>query len=151
MADFGPRQTLECVAQRVGYRLKLTLCEDHGLLHSYPNFVGSVRGLKEYWCTLFHETGGHATGHPKRLNRDSIKDVAPFGSPTYSVEECIAEMTAAYLCGIACIENRTIRQFRCVYCWMADQEPPRRPQAYRSRRRHGAARVRLRSQTYLLF
>jgi antirestriction protein ArdC len=63
---------------------------------------------EEYWCTLWHECGGHATGHPKRLNRESIKEAAPFGSATYSVEECVAEMTAAYLCGVTGIENRTI-------------------------------------------
>ena len=63
---------------------------------------------EEYWCTLWHEVGGHSTGHPKRLNRDSIKDVAPFGSPVYSFEELLAELSAAYLCGIAGIENRTI-------------------------------------------
>jgi antirestriction protein ArdC len=63
---------------------------------------------EEYWCTLWHEAGGHATGHPKRLNRDSIKDVAPFGSPVYSLEELLAELSAAYLCGIAGIESRTI-------------------------------------------
>jgi antirestriction protein ArdC len=51
---------------------------------------------------------GHAVGHPKRLNRESIKEVAPFGSAVYSLEECIAEMTAAYLCGITGIEHRTI-------------------------------------------
>lgn len=38
---------------------------------------------EEYWATLWHETAGHATGHPKRLNRDSIKQAAPFGSATY--------------------------------------------------------------------
>jgi antirestriction protein ArdC len=63
---------------------------------------------EEYWCTLWHEAGGHATGHPKRLNRDSIKDVAPFGSPVYSIEELLADLSAAYLCGIAGIENDTI-------------------------------------------
>jgi antirestriction protein ArdC len=50
----------------------------------------------------------NAVGHPKRLNRESIKEVAPFGSAVYSLEECIAEMTAAYLCEITGIENRTI-------------------------------------------
>lgn len=63
---------------------------------------------EEYWATLWHECGGHATGHPKRLNRDSIKEAAPFGSATYSVEEIIAEMTAAYFCGLTGIENPTI-------------------------------------------
>ena len=73
------------------------------------------RGLFEnaegYWSTVWHEEG-HPVGHPKRLNRDSIKEAAPFGSTTYSVEEMIAEMTAAYLCGITGIENRTIAQTR---------------------------------------
>ena len=62
---------------------------------------------EEYWSTLWHEQG-HAVGHPRRLNRESIKEAAPFGSATYSVEEIVAEMTAAYLCGITGIENRTI-------------------------------------------
>ena len=69
------------------------------------------RGLfengEEYWSTLWHEEG-HAVGHPRRLNRESIKEAAPFGSAIYSVEEIVAEMTAAYLCGITGIENRTI-------------------------------------------
>jgi antirestriction protein ArdC len=63
---------------------------------------------EEYWSTLWHECGGHATGHPKRLNRESIKEAAPFGSTVYSAEEILSKMTAAYLCGIAGIENRTI-------------------------------------------
>jgi antirestriction protein ArdC len=62
---------------------------------------------EEYWSTLWHEQG-HAVGHPRRLNRESIKEAAPFGSAIYSVEEIVAEMTAAYLCGITGIENRTI-------------------------------------------
>ena len=50
-------------------------------------------------------SGGDATGHPKRLIRDSIKEAAPFGSAVYSAEEILA---AFYLCGITCIENHTI-------------------------------------------
>jgi antirestriction protein ArdC len=37
-----------------------------------------------------------------------ITEVAAFGSATYGSEECVAEMTAACLCGITGIENRTI-------------------------------------------
>jgi antirestriction protein ArdC len=69
---------------------------------------GLFESAEEYWCTLWHETGGHATGHPKRLNRESIKEAAPFGSPTYSLEELLAELSAAYLCAVAGIENGTI-------------------------------------------
>jgi antirestriction protein ArdC len=68
---------------------------------------GLFESVEEYWSTLWHEEG-HATGHPRRLNRESIKEAAPFGSATYSGEEIVAEMTAAYLCGITGIENRTI-------------------------------------------
>lgn len=47
---------------------------------------GLFESAEEYWPTLWHETG-HATGHPKRLNRDSIAEVAPFGSATYILNE----------------------------------------------------------------
>jgi antirestriction protein ArdC len=52
---------------------------------------------EEYYATGFHELI-HSTGHEKRLTRESILEAAPFGSPTYSVEELVAEMGAAYLC-----------------------------------------------------
>jgi antirestriction protein ArdC len=68
---------------------------------------GLFENAEEYWSTFWHEAG-HASGHRTRLNRESINEVAPFGSASYSVEEIIAEMTAAYLCGITGIENRTI-------------------------------------------
>ncbi len=51
-------------------------------------------------ATTYHEMS-HAAGHPNRLNRKSISEAAPFGSPTYSFEEMIAEMSAAYLCAEA--------------------------------------------------
>ena len=65
---------------------------------------------EEYYATGFHELI-HSTGHEKRLARESILEAAPFGSATYSVEELVAEMGAAYLCaesGIspAVIENQ---------------------------------------------
>ncbi len=50
----------------------------------------------------------HSTGHPKRLNRKSMSDNCPFGWTNYSKEELIAEMSAAFLCGEAKIENKTI-------------------------------------------
>ena len=68
---------------------------------------GLFENADEYWSTFWHEAA-HASGHSKRLNRDSITEAAPFGSAIYSVEEIVAEMTAAYLCGITGIENRTI-------------------------------------------
>ena len=68
---------------------------------------GLFDGAAEYYSTLFHELG-HSTGHRSRLDRETITDVCPFGSTNYSKEELIAEMTAAFLCGVCGIENRTI-------------------------------------------
>ena len=62
---------------------------------------------EEYYSTLFHELT-HSTGHVSRLDREGIQDVAPFGSSTYSREELIAEMGAAFLCGHCRIEQATL-------------------------------------------
>lgn len=60
-----------------------------------------------YYSTIFHELS-HSTGHPDRLNRKTLVAGAPFRSPTYSREELIAEMGAAFLCAEAGIDDPTI-------------------------------------------
>jgi len=61
----------------------------------------------QYYSTLYHELV-HSTGHRKRLGRhERIKD-HKFGSQDYSQEELVAEMGAAYLCGLTDIERQTI-------------------------------------------
>lgn len=62
---------------------------------------------EEYYSTLFHELT-HATGHINRLGRHEKLSDHRFGSPDYSQEELVAEMGAAYLCGMLGIENATI-------------------------------------------
>ncbi len=62
---------------------------------------------EEYYSTIFHELV-HSTGHRKRLNRHEKFSNHHFGSPDYSQEELVAEMGAAYLCGICGIEKATI-------------------------------------------
>lgn len=55
--------------------------------------------VEEYYSTLFHETT-HSTGHSSRLNRDMT---GHFGSDSYSKEELVAELGAAFLvqkCGM---------------------------------------------------
>jgi len=59
-----------------------------------------------YYSVLFHELG-HSTGHKDRLGRKDFSEVN-FGSQTYSKEELVAEMTAAFCCGHAGIENKTL-------------------------------------------
>ena len=60
-----------------------------------------------YYGTLFHELC-HSTGHVDRLNRKTLVAGAPFRSPTYSREELIAEIGAAFLCAEAGIDDPTI-------------------------------------------
>jgi antirestriction protein ArdC len=63
--------------------------------------------MEAYYSTLFHELT-HSTGHPARLNRSSLTDFERFGDQNYSREELVAEMGAAFLCGITGIQNKTI-------------------------------------------
>lgn len=61
----------------------------------------------QFYSTLYHELV-HSTGHSKRLGRHAkIKDHS-FGSQDYSQEELVAEMGAAYLCGLTDIEQQTV-------------------------------------------
>jgi antirestriction protein ArdC len=61
----------------------------------------------EYYSTLFHELT-HATGHQSRLNRQTLTDHDGFGGENYSREELVAEMGAAFLCGVTGIETQTL-------------------------------------------
>ena len=73
---------------------------------------------EEQMATTYHEMS-HATGHPKRLNRESIAEAAPFGSPIYAAEELVAEMSAAYLCAEAGISPAMIEnQAAYVAGWL---------------------------------
>ncbi len=61
----------------------------------------------------------HASGSPKRLTRESIVEAAPFGSPTYSREEMVTELGAAYLCAEAGISNAVLpNQAAYVAGWL---------------------------------
>ena len=74
---------------------------------------------EEIYASLFHEIG-HAAGAPKRLNRASIAEAVPFGSPTYSFEELVAEMSAAFLCAEAGISTAVIsNQAAYIQGWLA--------------------------------
>ena len=64
-------------------------------------------GIEEYYSTLFHELT-HSTSHETRLNRKDNTRIAAFGDADYSKEELVAEMGAAYLCGMSDIETAII-------------------------------------------
>lgn len=66
------------------------------------------RSAEEYYATLFHEMT-HSTGHPSRLNRESLTQIKSRGDHMYSEEELVAEFGAAMLCGKAGIATRIIQ------------------------------------------
>jgi antirestriction protein ArdC len=59
---------------------------------------------QQYYSTLFHELT-HSTGYKTRLDRDMS---GKFGSKPYALEELIAEISAAYLCGVCEIDYYTV-------------------------------------------
>lgn len=67
-----------------------------------------------YYSTMFHEMV-HSTGHPSRLNRDMSTS---FGSKSYSKEELVAEMGAAYLCGTAGIDTHYDSNAAYISSWL---------------------------------
>lgn len=65
------------------------------------------RKSEGYYCTLFHEMA-HSTGHSDRLDRDGIIGHHKKGSKGYAREELVAELTSAFLCSKAGIENEVV-------------------------------------------
>jgi len=75
---------------------------------------------EEYYATLFHEFG-HSTGstNPKRLARfDASATMAPFGSPVYSQEELVAELTSTFLTDEAKINNTLENSAAYIQGWL---------------------------------
>ena len=61
-----------------------------------------------YYSTIFHELT-HSTGHESRLNRHGENSLdTHFACESYSKEELVAEMGAAFLCGQCGIEPKTL-------------------------------------------
>lgn len=63
-----------------------------------------ARSEEAFYVTSFHECA-HSTGHPSRLNRESLTSNT---KEMYAVDECIAEITACLLCaetGISTFET----------------------------------------------
>jgi antirestriction protein ArdC len=71
----------------------------------------------EYYSTLFHELT-HSTGHQSRLNRQTLTEVVPFGSETYSKEELVAEFGSAFLCAHAGIETTLDNSAAYIKGWL---------------------------------
>ena len=97
---------------------------------------------EEYYATALQHETVHSTGHQKRLAREGICEVAPFGSAVYSKEELCAEMGAAYLCAEAGIAAAVIEnQAAYVAGWLKKlRDDPKLPDP-RSRARRSTPRI----------
>ena len=78
---------------------------------------GQFASEGEYYSTLFHELA-HSTGHKSRLDRKEV-GASTFGSEPYSVEELTAELTSAFLCHEAGIDNTLENSAAYIQGWMA--------------------------------
>lgn len=63
--------------------------------------MATFHSTAEYYSTLFHELG-HSTGHASRLARELT---CLSSDHRYCKEELVAEFTAAFLCGLAGVDN----------------------------------------------
>lgn len=71
-----------------------------------------------YYETLFHE-GVHASGHKKRLNRESLTEAGRFGDANYSFEELVAEIGSAYVCAHLNIEQDLKNKQAYINGWIS--------------------------------
>jgi len=77
----------------------------------------SFESDNSYYSVMFHELG-HSTGHSTRLNREKGMTEICFGSHEYSKEELVAELTAAFLCGVSGIDNTLDNSAAYIANWM---------------------------------
>jgi len=83
---------------------------------------GAFRDLDAYYATSFHELG-HWTGHESRLDRPQT---ARFGTEAYAIEELIAELTSAIVCGSLGV-NAELRHAQYVNSWLGTLRSPEGP------------------------
>ena len=80
---------------------------------------GSFFSMEGYYATLYHELV-HSTVHSARLNRPEVMNTISFGSESYSKEELVAELGAAFLCGYAKIETAIIENSAAyIQSWLS--------------------------------
>ena len=135
MKDQAPVDSIESAEAVWGcYSGRPELCEG-GNQASYSPLMDRIqmperaffKDSASYYATLFHEAT-HSTGHESRLSRFKDNRSSSFGTETYSREELVAEMGAAFLCGAAGIEDSRTLENAAAYIkgWLrAIKDDPR--------------------------
>lgn len=113
--EFSPIEACEKIVEGFSSKPEIKFLKQQAYYSPRLDYINmpkkdSFKSSEEYYSTLFHELT-HSTGHESRLKRQGIMDIQGhfFGDQLYSKEELVAEFGASYLCGIAGIENKTIR------------------------------------------
>ena len=101
LPDLKPIAAAEGVVEGMPRRPRISHDDDRAYyipsldeIHLPPR--GAFDDAAGYYTTVFHELT-HSTGHPSRLNRETVNQGAAFGSEVYSREELVAEFGAAFL------------------------------------------------------
>jgi antirestriction protein ArdC len=110
--DFQPISECERIVDGMPNKPAINTGEPRAFYHTRLDYVNmpdkqTFDNEQGFYSVLFHELT-HSTGHTSRLGRKTVTEATHFGSPSYSREELVAEMGAAYLCGISSIMNKTI-------------------------------------------
>lgn len=121
--------------QHGGDRASYTPSRDH--IQMPPR--ASFHKPEGYYGTLFHEAI-HSTGHKSRLNRDTLTQMAPFGSPVYSEEELVAEIGSAMLVARAGIQPDVNNSAAYIAGWLRALRGDKRLIIIASQRAEKAAR-----------
>jgi antirestriction protein ArdC len=122
-SKFSPVEAAEAIANGMPQRPEIKHGGDRAFYSPLLDYVGmpnreSFASAEGYYGTLFHELV-HSTGHESRVGREGIEaNNISFGSATYSKEELVAEMGAAYLCAEAGIEPQIDQNAAYIASWL---------------------------------
>ncbi len=118
--DVDPIDTAEAIWEGYQGRPELAHGGDRACYRPLADTIsmphrGQFETAAAYYSTLFHEAT-HSTGHKRRLDRPGVSHgAAAFGSETYSREELVAEMGAAFLDGAAGIDTEGLTENSAAY------------------------------------
>jgi antirestriction protein ArdC len=78
---------------------------------------GAFKTAAGFYGTALHEAA-HATGHPQRLNRETLNESYRFGDLNYAREELRAELTSVFLMAEKGIPHDPSRHAAYVASWL---------------------------------
>lgn len=121
--DFNPIEEAEKIVSLYKTRPEIRHNEQRAYYSVTGDYVNMPKATtftkaQEYYSTLFHELG-HSTGSKGRLERKCLLESNVFGDHSYSKEELVAELTAAFLCADSNISQPVIEnQAAYLQSWL---------------------------------